>query len=55
MWRHIEPDRLLQGARGQELLQSETDHIASCEFLPELLIFFQEQVRKASSTEKKAA
>jgi hypothetical protein len=55
MWRHIEPDGLLQVARGQELLEIETDHIASCEFCLELLIFFQEEIRNTTPPEKKAA
>src|SRR5262245_50199608 len=44
MWRHIEPDRLLQCVQGKELLESEADHLASCEDCLELLIFFQEQI-----------
>jgi hypothetical protein len=52
---HIEPERLLQGAKSKELLESETNHLASCELCLELLIFFQEQIRKAASPEKKAA
>jgi hypothetical protein len=55
MWRHIEPERLLQCAQGKELLESETDHLASCEDCLELLIFFQEQIRYTASPEKKAA
>jgi len=55
MWRHIEPDRLLQCAQGKELLESETDHLVSCEDCVELLTFFQEQIRNTASPEKKAA
>jgi hypothetical protein len=52
---HIEPERLLLGAQGKELLESEATHLACCELCVELLIFFQEQIRYTASPEKKAA
>jgi hypothetical protein len=55
MWRHIEPDRLYQGAQGAELLDSESDHLVSCEICHELLIFFEEQIKGMSGSETKAA
>lgn len=55
MWRRIEPNRLVQAVKGKELLESETNHLASCELCLELLIFFEEQIGKTTSPEKKAA
>jgi hypothetical protein len=43
MWRHVEPQRLLEGTRGGMLDERETDHLVSCELCQELLIFFEEQ------------
>ena len=55
MWRHIDPDRLLQGAQGGELLDSECDHLVSCDICQELLIFLEEQMVTTFSSEPKAA
>jgi hypothetical protein len=55
MWRHIDPDRLLQGAQGGELLNSECDHLVSCDICQELLIFLQEHMAATPSSEPKAA
>jgi len=55
MWRHIEPDRLCQGAQGAELLDRESDHLVSCEISHELLIFFEEQIKGMPGSETKAA
>ena len=40
MWQHIEPDRLLKAAEGVVLGESETAHLAWCEFCQEMLVFF---------------
>jgi len=52
---HIELERVLLGSQGENLLQSEMDHVASCELCLELLIFFQEEIGNTTSPEKKVA
>jgi hypothetical protein len=54
MWRHIEPERLYQATQGAKLLDSESDHLASCQMCQELLLFFEEEIRTVSSETKAA-
>jgi len=44
MWRHIEPQKLSEAARGAVLDQSECEHVASCQLCQELLVFFLKQI-----------
>jgi hypothetical protein len=54
MWRHLEPDRLHAVAHGMPLDESETKHLAHCEFCQELLVFFQEQIAESALGDKAA-
>jgi len=50
MWRHIEPQKLLESGRGAVLDQSETEHLASCQLCQELLTFFLRQISTQSES-----